>query len=147
MKSSKNPFILLLPLILLGACTNPQKETSEKPEGSSYFQPWHDLQPIFHDVQMAGVFEDSKTFVDCTPNSQPKELLDMYQEFKGQTDFNLKEFVSTNFELPASPQTYETSTTAEFYEHLNNQWKNLTRDGQQSAPLSTLIKCDNVGHN
>ena len=40
------------------------------------YDPARDLGPLFHDVQLAGVFEDSKTFVDARPRSAPAAIVE-----------------------------------------------------------------------
>ena len=35
---------------------------------------------FFRDVQMARVFPDSKTFVDCVPKKSPAEIISTYQK-------------------------------------------------------------------
>jgi alpha,alpha-trehalase len=130
--------ILFVGALLFGCQdTNPPSEVG-KIVSQRYF-PWRDLQPIFEDVQMAGIFPDSKTFVDCTPNSEPRELLSIYSEFKGQKDFDLEAFVLDNFTLPKSTPAIEEMDDSGFFSHLDNHWDNLVRDGQEPVPYSTLI--------
>ena len=42
------------------------------------YNPARDLGPLFHDVQMARVFDDSKTFVDATPRAAPADIAARY---------------------------------------------------------------------
>jgi len=62
-----------------------------------------ELNPLFSDVQSQKVFADSKTFVDCVPKSSPDKILSDYLEQKGQTNFDLKQFVFDHFDLPGFP--------------------------------------------
>src|SRR6266699_199057 len=41
------------------------------PTPVSRYAPAHDLGPLFQDVQLSGIFADSKTFVDARPLSPP----------------------------------------------------------------------------
>ena len=125
------------------ACQTNQEKESQSTHEVAYYKPWEELGELFHDVQMARVFPDGKTFVDCTPNSEPQELLSMYAEFKGKPDFSIDQFVKDNFEMPVAPPSVEGDTEGEFYAHLNGKWEQLTRDGQEAAPLSTLIPLPN----
>src|ERR1700741_3738888 len=59
---------------------------------------------LFHDVQMAKVFPDGKTFVDCVPTRNPKDIVADYQKQKATQGFDMKKFVDENFELPRTPQ-------------------------------------------
>lgn len=115
----------------------PVEESTVEPE-IRFFKPWEVYGTMFHDIQMAGVFEDSKTFVDCTPNSSAEDLVAMYGEFKGQQSFDINRFVEDNFQLPEAPEN-EKVEEKPFFEHLNRHWDYLTRAGQTSAPESTLI--------
>lgn len=58
-------------LIGLTACQSPQTE-------NELYLPWVELEELFHDVQMEGVFPDSKTFVDYTPKRTPSEIVADY---------------------------------------------------------------------
>src|SRR5688572_471598 len=74
---------------------------------------------LFRDVQLLAVFPDSKTFVDCTPKRDLEEIVRDYETAKGKPDFDLKEFVRLNFELPVRPKsTFATDTTLLMEEHL-----------------------------
>ena len=55
---------------------------------------------LFHDVQMARIFPDGKTFVDCIPKRNPKDIVSDYGLQKGPK-MDLKKFVEDNFELTA----------------------------------------------
>src|SRR5688572_10061999 len=67
---------------------------------------------LFHDVQLKAIFPDSKTFVDCTPKRDLQEIVDEYEKIKDQPDFDLKEFVNLNFDLPVRPKSsFATDTT------------------------------------
>ena len=55
---------------------------------------------LFNDVQIQ-IFPDGKTFVDCIPKRNPKDIMYDYSLEKGPK-LDLKKFVEDNFELPAS---------------------------------------------
>ena len=77
-------------LVLAVAC----RPAAQQPSRPSAYDPAHDLGTLFHDVQMSGMFPDSKTFADARPIMDPKEIA---QHFDGT---NLNEFVRTHFEVP-----------------------------------------------
>src|SRR5207302_461063 len=67
---------------------------------------------LFHDVQMARIFPDGKTFVDCIPKKDPEAIVADYKKLKDNPAirFSLKLFVEENFELPANPaDNYQTN--------------------------------------
>ena len=43
--------------------------------GGARYDPAHDLGPLFQDVQLSGIFADSKTFVDARPLLGPPSTL------------------------------------------------------------------------
>jgi alpha,alpha-trehalase len=95
---------------------------------------------LFHDVQMNAIFPDSKTFVDCTPRKDIQEIIKEYETLKGKPDFDLKEFVNLNFDLPIRPKSnFATDTTLHMEEHLTRLWPVLTRKADQLEPRSSLI--------
>ncbi len=61
---------------------------------------------LFHDIQMARVFPDGKTFVDMLPKQKPSEIMKEYKSIKKNppADFSLERFAKERFELPASKQ-------------------------------------------
>jgi alpha,alpha-trehalase len=95
---------------------------------------------FFHEVQMKAVFPDSKTFVDCTPKKELAEILKDYDRIKGEPDFDLKEFVHQNFDLPVRPKsTFASDTALAMDEHLTRLWPILTRKADDINPRSSLL--------
>jgi alpha,alpha-trehalase len=95
---------------------------------------------LFHDVQLKAIFPDSKTFVDCTPKRDLQSIISDYDDLKDKPDFDLKEFVNLNFDLPVRPKsTFATDTTLMMEEHLTRLWTVLTRKADQVEPRSSLI--------
>jgi alpha,alpha-trehalase len=93
---------------------------------------------LFHDVQMSSVFEDGKTFPDCTPL---RELEIINQEFiqkRSAPGFNLKAFIKENF---AEPQVYTSDYTSDtsrsLSQHIESLWDELTRKPEKLS--GTLI--------
>jgi len=64
------------------------------------YDPSRDLGPLFHDVQMSGIFADSKTFVDARPLRLPAEIVSLYADARNSVTFDLRKFVEQYFELP-----------------------------------------------
>lgn len=135
MKSSNLLKIAGLMVLLFFSCTQPK----EVPEQEGFYEPWESLGPLFHDVQMAGVFPDSKTFVDCTPRKNPYEIAAEYEQVKNNPDFDLSGFVKANFDEPIAPKVKSVEENEFFEEHLDNMWVNLTREASDTSGTSTLI--------
>ena len=127
-----NKLKFILALIVLFNCEAPEKQKKD----ALYFY----TSPLFHDVQLKGVFPDSKTFVDCTPKGELSDILDNYESIKDQPDFDLIEFVNLNFDLPVRPKsTFASDTTLVMEQHLTRLWPVLTRKADQIEPRSSLI--------
>jgi alpha,alpha-trehalase len=88
-----------------------------------------ELEPLFADVQMNGVFADGKTFVDCVPKEDTAIILQKYIEQKKSGSFNLKEFVLSYFDLPkVFAGDYITTDNINTEQHINSLWDVLTRE-------------------
>jgi len=60
---------------------------------------------LFVDVQLAKIFPDGKTFVDCTPKRKVRDIMYDYGLIKGP-NLNLKKFVEDNFNTPPPPPAF-----------------------------------------
>jgi alpha,alpha-trehalase len=100
----------------------------------------HDLGPLFHDVQLARVFPDSKTFVDATPRSAPAQIAARYAAARATPGFDLRAFVAENFDAPrAAGEGVRSDTTQTMEEHIRALWPALTRPADLPNPRSSLI--------
>lgn len=95
-----------------------------------------ELSPLFEDVQVSRVFPDSKTFVDCIPNSPPADILSRYMMEKAQPGFMLESFVRQHFTLPVLPVA-EVKGGKPILKHIADLWEVLTR--VPSREVSSLI--------
>lgn len=123
-------------LVVLFACSKPQEK---KPAEQSFYKPWEDLEELFHDVQMAAIFPDSKTFVDCTPKSDPSAIVKSYRNQKAEPGFDLRVFVDENFDLPVTPSNDNFEIDKPMAEHLASHWEYLTRSTSKQVEFTTLI--------
>src|SRR4051812_24571169 len=76
---------------------------------------------LFVDVQMNRIFTDNKTFVDCIPKRDPKDIVADYLAAKSNTAlrFSLLRFVEENFQIPVSPTSnYKSDTAASVKTHI-----------------------------
>jgi len=98
---------------------------------------------LFKEVQLARIFPDNKTFVDCVPKRKPADIMYDYGLMKGP-NFNLKKFVEDNFQVPISPTSnYKTDTTESVVTHIKNLWKVLKREHDTTIEGSTLLPLPN----
>jgi len=86
-----------------------------------------DCHPLFEDVQMSRIFEDGKTFVDCTPRTSMSFILQQYEAQKNTPAFDLKNFVLSCFDLPQAFGGYHTEENKKVAEHIHHLWPVLTR--------------------
>jgi alpha,alpha-trehalase len=104
------------------------------------YDPAHDLGGLFKEVQLSGIFPDSKTFVDARPRRAPRDLVAAYDSARRQTGFDLKAFVEREFELPQSVgATFQTDTAQTMEQHIRALWPVLTRPPDVPDPRSSLI--------
>ncbi|MBC7775616.1 MAG: alpha,alpha-trehalase TreF [Phycisphaerae bacterium] len=99
------------------------------------------LSPLYEAIQTSGIFPDSKFFPDCSPKSDPADILVAYEKAKSQPGFDLKSFVATHFEFPETPDTSYQSANKPIREHLDNLWDTLMREPDLTLNTnhSTLI--------
>jgi len=134
MRKLKNKILLLLPLILLQACTSPHtsKENIEiKPPEELYGQ-------LFYDVQSnPDIFSDSKLFVDAVPQSDVNEIRANYEKLSPKTDAAIVKFIEKNFKLATVGSTYK-SDSLTIKGHISNLWELLKRPADKKIS-GTLI--------
>ena len=107
---------------------------------SALYDASRDLGPLFHDVQMARVFPDSKTFVDSKPRSAPSEIAARYVSARATAGFDLRAFVEQNFDAPrAAGEGVRTDTSQSMEEHIRALWPSLTRAPDAVDARSSLI--------
>ncbi|HKP74879.1 MAG TPA: trehalase family glycosidase, partial [Longimicrobiaceae bacterium] len=108
------------------------------------YDPSRDLGPLFHDVQMAGIFPDSKTFVDARALAEPREIAARYAEGRGAAGFDLRAFVARWFEPPrdtSAAPAYESRTMTS---HIDALWPALTRLPDRPDARSSRLPLPNV---
>jgi alpha,alpha-trehalase len=97
-------------------------------------------QELFVAVQMARVFPDSKTFVDCAPKSDPDTILDQYRALRDKQGFDLKAFVDRHFSPPqAHDSRYVANTAENIVSHIDNLWDVLTRKPEHHSQYSSQL--------
>ncbi|MEO6445591.1 MAG: trehalase family glycosidase, partial [Gemmatimonadaceae bacterium] len=108
--------------------------------GAARYDPAHDLGPLFHDVQLARVFADSKTLVDARPRQAPREVASLYETARGVPGFVLSTFVAEHFELPPTPGgEARADSSRSMEEHVRALWPSLTRAADAPDARSSLI--------
>ncbi len=103
------------------------------------YDPAHDLGALFHDAQMAGIFRDSKTFVDARARSSPAQIAADYARQRTRGGFSLKDFVAEHFELPGAPADVGADTASTVESHVRLLWSSLTRPADRPDSQSSLV--------
>ncbi len=125
--------------LALAACAqSPTPVASIVP--ANVYDPPRDLGALFHDVQMARVFPDSKSFVDAVPKQAPAELVRIYNAEKVRPDFSIATFVRDHFIAPATVGgSFRSDTTRSMEDHIRDLWPVLTRAPDSARVRSTLL--------
>src|SRR5437773_4253077 len=124
-------------------CTSSRTSTN-LPQPPARYEPAHDLGVLFHDVQLSGIFEDSKTFADARPLRAPSEIVAGYAAARSSPQFKLRGIVAQHFEVPRPVgEGFRTDTTQTMEEHIRALWPVLTRPPDTRDVRSTLIPLRN----
>jgi alpha,alpha-trehalase len=113
---------------------------SVPPAAGARYDPAHDLGPLFHDVQLSGIFADSKTFADARPRLAPGEIVARYASARAAAGFSLQTFVQEHFELPRPVgEGFRSDTSQTMEQHIRALWTVLTRPPDTADARSSLI--------
>ncbi|MGE5457912.1 MAG: alpha,alpha-trehalase TreF [Methanococcaceae archaeon] len=130
-------YLLLYLLILLTLTTFPQTYQSNKNLKNNYIQL---SGRLFQDVQLSGIFSDSKTFVDAVPLKPAIYITRLYDSVKALPDFELRQFIFANFMVPEGhSDTTSPSLSATMESHIKTLWQSLERHADEKNPQSTLL--------
>ncbi|MDQ3997154.1 MAG: alpha,alpha-trehalase TreF [Gemmatimonadota bacterium] len=108
------------------------------------YEPSRVLGQLFHDVQLSGIFPDSKTFVDARPLMAPSQIVARYAAARSAPGFSLRAFVEQHFEIPrAVGEGFRADTMRSMEEHIRALWPVLTRTADRPDAHSSLIPLPN----
>lgn len=122
-------------LLIVAAC-RPSDRQGVRP---SVYDPAHDVGRLFSDVQLSGIFPDSKEFVDARPREAPAAVQARYDSARRAPGFVLRSFVEQNFVLPAPAADAGPSGRLGMVAHINALWPVLTRRPDSADASSSLI--------
>lgn len=98
------------------------------------------LGELFADVQLAQIFEDGKTFVDCTAKYPYETIKEKYRSQWDTPGFDLKAFVLDNFEVPPLiTSDFKSDPNRSAKEHVEVLWPVLQRKSDTNRQRSSLI--------
>jgi alpha,alpha-trehalase len=100
---------------------------------------------LFEQIQMQQVYPDGKTFVDCVPKEDPKQIMALYNAAAEKSAFNLKQFAADHFYLPkVNSSDYHSDTSADVQEHIHQLWNVLKRNPDDNLRYSSLLPLPNA---
>ncbi len=97
------------------------------------------FQDFFHQVQLSGIFVDSKTFADAIPKSDLDIILQDYSENQSSHDFDLKDFVERNFITRESSSSTKDYKSNDIRSHIETMWQVLKRSPNMKKDGSSRI--------
>lgn len=136
----KRLHLLPITLLLLTLACRPTTPTVETPSFPLQEQsPDQRYGQLFADVQLARIFPDGKTFVDCDPKSKATDIIAAYEAAKESGDFDLSSFVETHFNLPKEYDSgFSSDTSRSVQEHITLLWDVLTREPETGVGGSLI---------
>jgi alpha,alpha-trehalase len=94
---------------------------------------------LFKDVQMSGLFTDSKTFTDAIPKTSFIEVLQKYKtEKKNKSSFNLEAFITECFDIIEHKEIRSKNVKTSINEHIDALWTVLKKEADSNAVGSLL---------
>ena len=128
-------------LLIVAACRPSDRPTVRQTDS---YDPAHDIGPLFSDVQLSGIFSDSKEFVDARPREAPAAVQARYDSARRAPGFVLRTFVEQSFVLPQpAGDGYHTVASQGMLTHVNALWAVLTRPPDSVDARSSLIPLPN----
>ncbi|MBC7691131.1 MAG: alpha,alpha-trehalase TreF [Methylotenera sp.] len=114
---------------------------AERPANIADQDPWELYGELFERVQLAGVFEDSKHFVDMIPKDDLVTTLRDFQVRKPELKTELLAFIERHFNPPADLTSHFESLPSEPVEtHIKRLWPYLKRTpDEETQPECSLI--------
>lgn len=96
---------------------------------------------LFTDVQLSGIFPDSKTFVDCIPKKDPFQIVAEYLAIKNNPAirFSLQLFIEENFWIPKAVPVEYVTKDRNLVAHINSLWTVLRRKSDTITKGSSLL--------
>ncbi len=140
-------YLTLLAVVLFLACKTDKKSENtvatksvESAQNEKIQTPDVLLGDLFAEVQLAQVFEDGKTFVDCRAKYPYFTIRKNFAEQRTKTDFDLKTFVLEHFEVPPSiTSDFKSDPIRTAEEHVEALWPVLLRKSDEEKSGSTLL--------
>jgi len=140
-------FISAISILLFASCVEDAVVIDQIHPASmkkKYLNPADVYGELFAEVQMAELFEDSKTFVDMSPKRDAAEIMAAFNEEKVQPNFELDAFVSANFNpIPVFDNDFSSDEKLNLDKHIESLWPVLTRSQEAQKTKGSLVPLPN----
>lgn len=93
---------------------------------------------LFVAVQESQIFPDSKTFADAIPKNSPEQIEQSYQQLHRQADFDLADFLASNFIFPKQIEVQPRASNVDIWSRIEQLWDELARSPDQEQGSSLL---------
>ena len=93
---------------------------------------------LFHDVQLAKIFADSKTFADAYPKFPLSEIYAAYQKVQTTEEFDLTTLVHQHFVIPDTILLTNDTDKASVKSYIESLWTKLEKQPDSLALCSLL---------
>ena len=114
------------------------------PGPATLYEPSRDLGRLFHEVQLARIYPDGKTFVDARPRMAPALVVQRYVAAREAPGFDLRAFTLEHFEAPRPyGGGFATDQARTMDDHIKALWPVLTRSRDTADAHSSLIPLPN----
>ena len=135
--------LLLLPLVGFSCRADPNIGTGPAVRAGAerLLAPDELFGALFRRVQLEQIFPDGKTFVDMIPRRSAADIMADYRANHQRETFDLRTFVTENFDPPATPPSvFTTDASRGITEHIDYLWPVLTRRaGSDEGSAGSLL--------
>jgi alpha,alpha-trehalase len=140
MKSIIAVTALMLPSLALAQPLPQPKPGAQITTCASEVAPSDQFGELFRNVQLKGIFPDSKTFADLHFDESPNSILADYEARKVESGFELRAFVHQHFSLPPEGPTVHPASPGEPIDtYIARLWRVLTHQSEEVSGISSLI--------
>ncbi|AKR49256.1 MULTISPECIES: alpha,alpha-trehalase TreF [Acetobacter] len=95
---------------------------------------------LFAAIHQTRMFTDPKVVSDIVPDRSPTDLVALWKQEKDKPGFNLKDFVTDHFTIPAlRSAAYTRKPDESVRDYISGMWDVLTRDPDVAMSWSTLL--------
>ncbi len=145
---SRMPVAYLALALAAAACSvatpNPAVSRVGDSAAVAGYDPPRDLGPLFERIELGGIFDDSKTFVDARPRTAPASIVQAYADSARVPGFDLAAFVRGHFGIPEPVGAdFHSNMKQSMEDHIRALWPVLTRPADTADARSSLIPLPN----